>query len=372
MGSTRSSSGAVELPDFSSVPDLTESEKRRIRSYAGLERAGRAVAAEDLLDDSDLDSVWVGGYALQYTTQRLRRLIDSAKDAGLKRYLEERSRCLLDAGKSGIVPARPATTAGRYTGAYALRGSVICRNLSNMTETCHDVTSLAPAMPSHVSPARGTLGRPGFEGKENEHHYDDTGEIEPWAVLGSDHDQVCSSYLPSSMLLQDSLSRQNAHNSQADTGLVMLQGVEDTSVCSPLCFVSYAPDVPTGLFNSCTVTISSRCVKTLGRGRCLADRVADILMYNAGRLLRARTGAEVRVVPSGTFKEWTDWASRKPGAVVPRTTRLASQEPPSSLSNASLRGAEFVLLAWQDGLHYSTVVICNAGVENPLWIGRHP
>lgn len=134
-------------------------------------------------------------------------------------------------------------------------------------------------------------------------------------------------------------------------------------MCSPLTFVSYNPGVPTGVTNTCTVTMSSTCVKSLGRGRCLLDSATDVLMYNAGRVLRERTGAEVRVVPSGTFSEWTDWAARKPGTLIKRSGKVASQEPPTSLSQASLAGAEYVLVAWQDGFHYSTVVICNAGAQ---------
>lgn len=196
-----SSSGAVEVPDFSSVPDLKESEKRRIRSYASLHRAGRAVAAVDLLDESDMDSVWVGGVALAFTLERLRRLIDAADDEVLKRCLEERRRCLQEADESGVVPTRSSSSGGRYSGACSLWGTVLCQNLPEWTETCQSGTFLPAEVPSNISPVISTTSLLGSLGKENEDHAGGSSPVESLAVLGSDLDEVCNSVLTYAVLV---------------------------------------------------------------------------------------------------------------------------------------------------------------------------
>ena len=88
-------------------------------------------------------------------------------------------------------------------------------------------------------------------------------------------------------------------------------------------------------------------------------------MYRALDLLLERTGADARMLPSGMFREWQDWAVRKPGTLVPETDRVASSDPPTSLQNTDMTGTDHILFAWHDEGHYITVLVWNAGKDRP-------
>jgi len=118
---------------------------------------------------------------------------------------------------------------------------------------------------------------------------------------------------------------------------------------------------PQGRGGRYTAILTPESLNSLTPGIELIDLAVDVYMYNAADILLERTGADVRLIPSGVFREWQDWATRKPGTLVPKSTRLASSHPPSSLVKADLTGSDYVLLAWHDRRHYSTVLVCNAG-----------
>lgn len=90
MAPVRTATGAVEAPDFSSVPCLTDKERAAIRSYVGLAKAGRVVSPECLIDPVDADSIWVGGEVYANKIRRLNTLRSDAVDADLKRSLDDK------------------------------------------------------------------------------------------------------------------------------------------------------------------------------------------------------------------------------------------------------------------------------------------
>ena len=90
MAPVRTDTGAIEAPDFSSVPCLTDKERASIRSYVGLAKAGRVVSPDSLIDPVDADSIWVGGEVYANKIRRLNTLRSDAVDADLKQSLDDK------------------------------------------------------------------------------------------------------------------------------------------------------------------------------------------------------------------------------------------------------------------------------------------
>lgn len=135
---------------------------------------------------------------------------------------------------------------------------------------------------------------------------------------------------------------------------------------------TYQETGPSGRGVPFVASLSPDCMMSMRPGSKLLDRAADVLMFNAAAILRARTGADVRVVPSGTYREWEDWQKRRYGQAVQRrqpTKQLVSAEPPTSMSLYDLSGAEYVLVARHGADHYSTMFFSNFGADPSLMSG---
>lgn len=91
----------------------------------------------------------------------------------------------------------------------------------------------------------------------------------------------------------------------------------------------------------------------------------DMLVQAAAQLLQRRTDADVRVFPTAYFKFVLDWASLKPGQRTDKrsdsTDRAVDTTPPEGLSSCRLGDADFVLMPWAQGRHFSLLVLCNPG-----------
>lgn len=129
----------------------------------------------------------------------------------------------------------------------------------------------------------------------------------------------------------------------------------------------YSAPGPQGPSVSYKALITKATLRSLSPGQWLVDLAVDMYMYRALDVLLQRSGADARVVPSGMFREWQDWATRKPGSLVPDSARIASSEPPTSLLKTNLTGTDHLLFAWSHDGHYSTVLIWNAGNARIPW-----
>lgn len=135
---------------------------------------------------------------------------------------------------------------------------------------------------------------------------------------------------------------------------------------------TYQETGPSGRGVPFVASLSPDCLMSMRPGSKLLDWAADVLMFNAAAILRARTGADVRVVPSGTYREWEDWQARRTGQLVQRrqpTKQLVSEEPPTSMSTCDLEGAEYILVARHGADHYSTMFFSNFGADPSLVTG---
>ena len=107
--------------------------------------------------------------------------------------------------------------------------------------------------------------------------------------------------------------------------------------------------------------VDPEMLQSLSPGTWLDDGAVDLFTFKAARLMRMNTGADVRVIETVLFRAWLDWASMKPGQVVPDTDKHADQETPGLLLKANLAAAELIIIPWVSGGHFSLAIVCNAG-----------
>lgn len=107
--------------------------------------------------------------------------------------------------------------------------------------------------------------------------------------------------------------------------------------------------------------VDPEMLQSLSPGTWLSDGAVDLFTFKAASILRKKTGADVRVIETVLFKAWLDWASMKPGQVVPDTDKHADQETPGLLEKANLAAAELIIIPWVSGGHFSLAIVCNAG-----------
>jgi len=146
----RTSTGAIVAPDFSSVPQLTNSERALIRSYVGLKQVGRTVAPEALLEPSDGDSIWVGGDAYTTKISRLVGLRDQAVDSDLKDCLSVKLHCMQQAWSQ-----RGSASSTRLlvddAAPFTLRSSCLWRQVHSWSEK-HAPVQQGTSQPSASAP----------------------------------------------------------------------------------------------------------------------------------------------------------------------------------------------------------------------------
>ena len=99
MSATRSSSGSPIAPDFSSAPELTQSERMLIRSFVTSCGDGTQGASSLLLQQVDYDSLWSGEDVFTYCTSRLARIRDKCTDVQLQGCLQTKLHLMEQAWK---------------------------------------------------------------------------------------------------------------------------------------------------------------------------------------------------------------------------------------------------------------------------------
>lgn len=401
MGRRRTTSGAIECPDFSSIPELSVIERSLIASYVELVKAGRDVVPEALLCDSDTDCIWAGERVFNFQRTRLNRLIAAATDEVLKSCLATRLQCLEEAwtrrtAQPTSEPDSESEPDYRIGDSYLLRHYEAWREESDTSDASRPRTASSGAGESSVSIKQGpTAGqgswpqrappspvtevtmskRSGTSVAEAVPETPDEGgspSQTPACCISSGSEVIRSTrpYLSSGQPERPSLNQWRMHSIRLpESDAPFMQGprpaVDMNKAYSYMAtFLEAGPSRPGVPY---TGSLSPDCIQSMRPGTKLLDRAADILMYNAAAMLRARTGADVRVVPSGVYKEWEDWVDRRPGETLMRkdlSKGLVSSEVPSSMTKFDFTGAEYVLVARHEADHYSTLFFSNFGAQS--------
>ena len=84
MPTRRNASGMPMSPDFKSVPEMPENERAVIRTFVARDQAGAQRCPEQLLLQSDLQSLRFGGKVLDWKLARLKRLREQAEEPELQ------------------------------------------------------------------------------------------------------------------------------------------------------------------------------------------------------------------------------------------------------------------------------------------------
>lgn len=100
--------------------------------------------------------------------------------------------------------------------------------------------------------------------------------------------------------------------------------------------------------------IDAALMQCLLPGRWLLETAVDLLFHMAASRLRHRTGSDVRVVQSWIFQRWLLWATRA-------SDGEGSHELPPHLQQSDFGKADFMLIPWYGGQHYSTLILTNPG-----------
>ena len=111
---------------------------------------------------------------------------------------------------------------------------------------------------------------------------------------------------------------------------------------------------PTGRIGEALMSFGD--MQGLQHGRWVTSGAIEVAMSWAAQAMQRRTGREVRVIGGSDFKKWrkyTEWPDES----------LSKHAMPPSMKNVRLEEADFALIGYIVGEHWSMLVLCHPGAQ---------
>lgn len=142
----------------------------------------------------------------------------------------------------------------------------------------------------------------------------------------------------------------------------MMQGSKDGKMrgegCEPedavVRHVKYEAFNPDGSITS--LWLQHQDLASMQPGAYVSNYSIFVVVASAVRHVRNRTGKDVRAVTGTTWQSWlryTRWDQE----------RRLRQGTPKTMIGCGFREADYVLLPWVVGLHWSSLILCHPGNE---------